>query len=190
MSVDELQQLLDASQPALAKVFPKLVLAVTTELIPKLWIEEKPFGAFQGWRSLELQKALFAQGRLPLAQVNELRAAAGEPPLQSEDENFVVTKLKIGWHNFGLAVDLVEDGDPSKAGIQWSWKAATDYLLIGAVVKEIKDLAWGGFWKAWKDYPHVEMTGGLTLAEATTLYAQGGLDAVWAEVEHRLAGTA
>jgi len=120
-----------------------------------------------GLRTWEEQDALYAKGR----------TKPGEK----------VTKARGGesWHNFGLAVDLVEDGDPNKAGIQWSWANNLDYLKIGKFAEQC-NLEWGGFWKSFKDYPHVELTAGLSLVMARNLYHAGGLSKVWANIDARL----
>lgn len=166
---DVVQTLLDGSQPALVGVHPTLIVRVMN-LITHLGNEDIPFGAFMGLRTFKQQDALWAQGRtLP---------------------GKIVTKAKGGesFHNFGLAVDMVEDGDVTRAGIQWSWSNNADYLKVGSVTKDC-GLEWGGFWKAFKDYPHVQLTGGLSLAEANKIYfdAKEDNNAVWEAVDRRLA---
>jgi peptidoglycan L-alanyl-D-glutamate endopeptidase CwlK len=42
-------------------------------------------------------------------------------------------------------------------------------------------LEWGGDWKGFKDMPHFQYTGGLSLAECQGL-AHGGLPPLWARV--------
>lgn len=123
-----------------------------------------------GLRTYEEQDALYAQGRTKPG--NKVTNAPGGS----------------SWHNFGLAVDLVEDGDPNKAGVQWSWAKSADFLRIGDKAKQV-GLDWGGFWKSLKDYPHVELTMGLTLEDARELYRIGGINRVWRELDNRLART-
>jgi hypothetical protein len=77
-----------------------------------------------------------------------------------------------------LAVDLVEDGNPLKAGVQWSWQSVKNYLQIGRLAKKY-DLEWGGIWKSFKDFPHVQLTRGLTLLQANEAYRADGLPEVW-----------
>jgi peptidoglycan L-alanyl-D-glutamate endopeptidase CwlK len=156
---DHIAELLSVSAPKLDRVHPLLASRVKN-VIRILACQGLYFGAFMGLRTWEEQDALYAQGRT-------------KPGKR-------VTKAPGGssWHNFGLAVDLVEDGDPEKAGIQWSWAKNADYLKIGAVAKQY-GLEWGGWWKSIVDYPHVELTGGLTLAQARELYTAGGLPKVW-----------
>lgn len=180
----QLRMLLDASAPTLAQVHPALAQCCL-QLIHKLAEEGLSFGAFMGLRTFETQRALFAQGRESLVLVNVLRGQAGLGEISGVDNHKTVTTKQVGFHNFGLAVDLVEDGDPSHAGIQWSWARNVDYLSIGKYTKDL-GLAWGGFWKSFRDYPHVELTGGLTLVECMAHYKNGGLPHVFAEVTKRL----
>lgn len=164
----ELDELLAGSQPHLANVHPELAKRVIN-MITLACQAGLNFGAFMGLRTWEEQDALYAEGR----------TAPGN----------IVTKAKGGQssHNFGLAVDLVEDGDPNQAGIQWSWKNNVDYLKLGAIAKQA-NLEWAGFWKSFKDYPHVSLTLGLTMPQAQLIYqVKGGMPAVWAEIDRRLA---
>ncbi len=117
----------------------------------------------QGLRTWAEQDALYAKGRTI--------APIGKP--------HIVTNAKGGqsWHNFGLAFDIVvldsvgkADWDSSHPG----WRKAAD---VGKSV----GLEWGGDWKGFKDLPHFQYTGGLTLAECRELHA-GGLAAVWEKV--------
>lgn len=120
-----------------------------------------------GLRTFAEQDALYAQGR----------TTPGNK----------VTNAKGGqsWHNFGLAIDMVEDGDPNKAGIQWSWANNASYLKIGTFAQQ-SGLEWGGFWKSFQDFPHVQMICGMTLADANALYNLGGLPKVWEAIDRRL----
>lgn len=81
--------------------------------------------------------------------------------------------------------DLVEDGDTSKLGVQWSWANIKSYLRIGKVVSGYPKIEWGGLWQM-KDYPHVQLTNGLGLSEAKNLYNLGGLEGVWKEIDARM----
>jgi LysM repeat protein len=117
----------------------------------------------QGLRTSEEQDVLYAKGRTV-------------PPIGKQ---FVVTNARGGqsWHNFGLAFDIVvldalgkNDWDVSHPG--WA-KAAELGKSVG--------LEWGGDWKGFKDMPHFQYTGGLTLAECQGL-AQSGLPPVWARI--------
>lgn len=113
----------------------------------------------QGLRTREEQDALYAKGR----------TAPGK----------VVTNAQGGysWHNFGLAYDIVildsvgkADWDPSHPG--WARAAAIGKSL---------GLQWGGDWRSFKDLPHFQRTGNLTLGQCRKLYSQG-LETIWEHV--------
>ena len=117
----------------------------------------------QGLRTWEQQDQLYAKGR------------TGAPI----GKEYVVTNAKGGrsYHNFGLAFDIVvldaiakADWDENHPG----WKTAAQ---IGKSV----GLEWGGDWKSFKDLPHFQYTGGMTLARCRELFTDG-LPAIWAEV--------
>jgi peptidoglycan L-alanyl-D-glutamate endopeptidase CwlK len=81
------------------------------------------------------------------------------------------------YHNFGLAFDIVvldavgkADWDVSHPG----WKQA------GALGRSV-GLEWGGDWTGFKDWPHFQYTGGLSLVQCRSLFPQG-LDALWYRV--------
>ena len=97
----------------------------------------------QGLRTMDEQAALYAQGR----------TAPGP----------VVTNAKPGssWHNFGLAFDVavVVNGQPTWPNDTALWSK------IGELGKA-QGLVWGGDFQSFKDMPHFQYTGGLTLEQA------------------------
>jgi hypothetical protein len=101
----------------------------------------------EGFRSFERQDELYAQGR----------TAPGP----------IVTNAKGGesYHNFGLAIDVVEMVDG-----QANWNA--DWPAIGGLGKAL-GFEWGGDWFGFKDRPHFQMTGGRSLEELRELKAAG-----------------
>jgi len=73
-----------------------------------------------------------------------------------------VTNAKAGqsWHNYRCAVDVV----PVVAGKpRWGVKDEV-WQQVGALGKAA-GLEWAGDWKKFKEYPHFQYTGGLTLAQ-------------------------
>lgn len=117
----------------------------------------------QALRTWKEQDGLYAKGR------------TAEPM----GKNYIVTNAKGGssYHNFGLAFDIVildaigkADWDTAHPG----WKTAAD---AGKSV----GLEWGGDWKTFKDLPHFQYTGGITLAECRALYPDG-LEGIWEQV--------
>ena len=95
------------------------------------------------------------------------------------------------WHNYGLAFDLVFDGD-ERDGIQWSWEGdynnevvggdkRSDYMRVGEIF-ESYGFEWAVRWKTFKEMPHFQMVNGLTVQEAEKIFNEGGLAAVWEKV--------
>ena len=94
------------------------------------------------YRYNESQNALYAQGR----------TTPGKK----------VTNAKAGqsFHNYRCAVDVV----PVVAGKpRWDVKDEV-WQQVGALGKAA-GLEWAGDWKKFKEYPHFQYTGGLTLAQ-------------------------
>jgi LysM repeat protein len=117
----------------------------------------------QGVRTWEEQDALYAKGRTV-------------PPI---GRKHVVTMAKGGrsYHNFGLAFDIVVLDAVGKA----DWNTAhPGWSAAGALGKSV-GLEWGGDWPRFKDWPHFQYTGGLSLPECRALFPQG-LDALWQRV--------
>lgn len=94
------------------------------------------------YRDFESQNALYAQGRTTPGKI--------------------VTNARAGqsFHNYRCAVDVV----PIVAG-KPRWDAKDEvWQKIGALGKAA-GLEWAGDWKRFKEYPHFQYTGGLTLAQ-------------------------
>lgn len=97
------------------------------------------------YRDAESQNALYAQGRTTPGKI--------------------VTNAKAGqsWHNHRCAFDIVplRNGKPV-----WGTAGADGELWqrIGAIGKQA-GLEWAGDWKKFKEFPHFQFTGGLTLAD-------------------------
>ena len=80
----------------------------------------------------------------------------------------VVTHAEGGesYHNFGLAVDFalqLENGN-----VIWNTEydgngnGQSDWFEVGEIAKEL-GFQWGGDWRGFKDYPHLQMDFGLTI---------------------------
>jgi peptidoglycan L-alanyl-D-glutamate endopeptidase CwlK len=93
------------------------------------------------YRDSESQDALYAQGR----------SAPGN----------IVTRAKAGqsWHNWRCALDVV----PLVNG-KAIWDDQALWKQVGEIGKSC-GLEWAGDWKTFKEYPHFQYTGGLTLAQ-------------------------
>lgn len=97
------------------------------------------------YRDAESQNALYAQGRT-ISGNKVTNARAGQ-----------------SWHNWRLAFDVVplRHGKPV-----WGTAGADGELWrrIG-LIGEACDLEWAGRWTKFREYPHFQFTGGLTLAD-------------------------
>jgi len=93
------------------------------------------------YRDNESQDALYAQGR----------TAPGN----------IVTRAKAGqsWHNYRCALDVV----PLVNG-KAIWDDQAVWKQVGEIGKSC-GLEWAGDWVTFKEYPHFQYTGGLTLAQ-------------------------
>ena len=97
------------------------------------------------YRDAESQDALYSQGRTVPGRV--------------------VTNARAGqsWHNYGLAFDVV----PMRAGKPVWGTTGADLALwrqVGEIGKRC-GLEWAGEWRRFREYPHFQWTGGLTLAD-------------------------
>lgn len=99
----------------------------------------KPF-ITQGYRSIEEQNRLYAQGRTKPGQK--------------------VTNAKGGesWHNYRLAFDLGFLTDTGKLTYDVDWN------IVGKTGQKI-GFEWGGAWTIFKDRPHFQMVGGLRIKD-------------------------
>lgn len=93
-------------------------------------------------RTMDTQKAYFAQGREPLDIVNEKRRIAGLAPISVYENKRIITKTLNSRHLDGEAFDLVPLDRDSRP---W-WKAPDSvWLLIGSLGESV-GLEWGGRW--------------------------------------------
>lgn len=87
---------------------------------------------------------------------------------QIDEANEKVTNAKAGssYHNFGLALDVVEIKNGKALWTNPNWSK------IAALGKSI-GFEWGGDWKSFKDKPHFQLTFGKTLAQLRQMYQAG-----------------
>lgn len=114
-------------------------------------------------RSLSEQAALYTQGRAPVDQVNEARAAAGLGPILQAQNEIPVTWAKPGesLHNYDLALDCVpiEGGKPAWSTQHPAWSQVIAYAVEAGLEP-------GAFWsRAKREFPHFQYAGGLSLAQ-------------------------
>ena len=93
------------------------------------------------YRDAESQNALYAQGRtLPGKKVTNAKAGQS-------------------YHNWRVAFDFV----PIVGG-KAAWNNDALWVQCGEIAESI-GLEWAGRWTKFKEYPHCQYTGGLTLAD-------------------------
>lgn len=142
-----LDQVKNKSAGWLGKLHP-VVLAAAGALIQRSYAKGIPIVITQGMRTIAEQNALYAQGRTKKGPI--------------------VTNARGGssYHNYGLAIDfalLLPDGKT----VSWDMNRDVNNDKISdwqEVAREAKQLGfeWGGDWTSFKDYPHLQMSFGLT----------------------------
>jgi len=144
-----LQTLIDRSVRNIGNVHES-VKARVLEIIQKAYEEDIYVQFSSGLRSFKEQADIFGQGR-PWYKWNGEKCGS--------DGN-VVSNAMPGQsvHNYGLAVDyfLV-----SKDGQDAIWTVNRKWKRVAEIAKGM-GFTWGGDWTSFKDYPHLELTGGLT----------------------------
>lgn len=136
-----LKELIERAEKKLVGVHP-LVATKARQLIEQAYKEGINVIITQGFRTIEEQNALYAQGRTKPGKI--------------------VTNARGGYsyHNFGLAFDFaVLNADGSV-----NWNVDEKWKRVGAIGKSL-GLEWGGDWKDFKDYPHFQYTFGLSLTD-------------------------
>lgn len=136
------QTLIDRSVKRIGKVEP-IIKEKAIEIIKKAYRKDINVQFSDGLRTNAQQQALYDQGR-------------------STPGN-IVTNAKPGtsYHNYGLAIDfflVTEDGKHSM------WSVNNDWLEVAKIGKSL-GFEWGGDWTKFKDYPHLQLTGGLSIKE-------------------------
>ncbi|WP_182004780.1 peptidoglycan-binding protein [Priestia aryabhattai] len=136
-----LQYLLDRSELKLKGVHGT-IRDMSLELIKKAYNQKIYVVITQGFRSIAEQNALYAQGR----------TTGGS----------VVTNARGGYsfHNYGLAVDFVLLNE-SKQPV---WNVNDKWMSVVRMATGM-GFSSGAYWSSFKDYPHLELTFGLSLAQ-------------------------
>ncbi len=112
----------------------------------------------QGHRSKEEQNELYNQGRT--------------------SQGAIVTYARGGesYHNYGLAIDFALLNAKGKA--LWDLEydgnrnGRSDWYEVAALAKKI-GFSWGGDWKGFKDYPHLQMDFGYSIDELSRGFRPG-----------------
>ena len=135
-----LEHVLSKSVKRIAALHP--IVASKAELVVrKSYAEGINIIIVQGLRSMAEQAALYAQGRTT--------------------PGAIVTNAKAGssYHNYGLAFDYAL---LAPNGIDVLWTVNDQWKRVAIIGKSL-GFAWGGDWTSFKDYPHLEMTFGLSV---------------------------
>jgi peptidoglycan LD-endopeptidase CwlK len=138
-----LNTLLQRSENNMGSGMNPIVKKSALELVRRAYAEGINAQISHGMRTYAQQNELYAQGRTKKGNI--------------------VTNARGGQsnHNFGLAVDyFLTTWDGSKA----TWSVNSDWRRVAAIGKSL-GFSWGGDWRSFKDYPHLEMTGGLSTAQ-------------------------
>jgi peptidoglycan LD-endopeptidase CwlK len=139
-------------------------------------------------RIAQTATALFSRGiPVTITRTGGLRTFAEQATIYAQGRTTpgrIVTHAAPGLsnHNYGLAVDLVPlvNGRPN-----WQVPLTVWQAIGGEGIRA--GLSWGGNWTMVRDYPHFELPVGLSVQQCLRIYNQGGLPAVWAEANRRLA---
>lgn len=140
-----------------------IVSARGLQLLQRAGAEGLTLLVTQGVRTFAEQDALYAKGRTT-------------KPIGKQH---IVTRAKAGssWHNFGLAFDIVVLDSMGKE--DWN-DQHPGWARAGEIGRSI-GLEWGGDWRGFKDKPHFQYTGDLTLDVCRRSYATG-LEAIWSRL--------
>lgn len=149
-----LQTLLDRSIANMKDGIHPIVKESTLEIIKRAYKEKIYVLITSGFRGMEEQAALYGQGRQSYVYNGKDYGNPNKP---------VVTQAKPGSsnHNYGLAVDFVLVSEDGNTAI---WEVNDKWRRVAAIGKEL-GFKWGGDWTSFKDNPHLEMMGGLTLSD-------------------------
>ncbi|WHY55701.1 peptidoglycan-binding protein [Peribacillus simplex] len=148
-----LRTLLDRSLKKMGKGMNPVVKASALEMVERAYTERITVLISAGHRSLEEQAALYGQGRV-YSYNGKNYSNLAKP---------IVTNAKPGqsYHNYGLAIDFFIVSDDGKVAV---WTVDSKWQRVAAIGKGL-GFKWGGDWSSFKDYPHLEMTGGLSFTQ-------------------------
>lgn len=162
---------------SLDNLYPPFRTKVET-LLKMLDVAGIKVGVFETVRPVSRQIELYSQGRKQNPNGTWVVV----------DKKKIVTNSVPGtsWHTYGLAVDIVFDGDETKQGIQWSWGNKHPWKKMGTFGESI-GLEWGGSWKSPVDPPHFQMKFGCTSVELSNVFFKNNqnLKAVWDYIDNK-----
>ncbi|WP_238403948.1 M15 family metallopeptidase [Paenibacillus paridis] len=138
-----------APAPPVTGLHP-IVFAKQNELIAEAASAGIDILISDGFRSSEEQDAIYAKGRTAEGQV--------------------VTQVQGGhsYHNYGLAIDFALR--TKKGEVVWDMEydgnknGKADWMEVVAIAKKL-GFSWGGDWKNFPDYPHLQMDFGYSIRQ-------------------------
>lgn len=148
------QYLIEAFKRNKCKQVHPEVYKLAVELIKRCWAEDVFIVFTDGLRTFEDQAAIYGKGRSSYIYKGK---EYGNPKVKK------VSNAKPGtsFHNYGLALDFVTcDG----YGKNIDWNVGPKWRRAAAIAKEL-GFTWGGDWASFKDYPHIQYDGGLTISQ-------------------------
>ncbi|MDM5284320.1 peptidoglycan-binding protein [Peribacillus frigoritolerans] len=150
----KLETLLDRSEKNMGSGIHPVVKESALEMVKRAYQEGIFVQISAGYRSMEEQAKLYGQGRLGYIYDGKNYSVLSKPR---------VTNAMPGqsYHNYGLAIDYFIVSDDGKNAI---WTVDAKWRRVAAIGKSL-GFAWGGDWSSFKDYPHLDMTGGLTYSQ-------------------------
>ncbi len=144
--------LIDRSIKNMGKVHP-LVSKKAKEVISQSYREQIPVQISSGFRTFSEQAVLFGQGRPGYVWKGKNYGKSGKIVTHAEPGQSV--------HNYGLAIDYFI---VSKDGREALWEVNQDWKKTAQIAKNL-GFSWGGDWSSFKDFPHLELTQGLSWRE-------------------------
>lgn len=142
MSRVKLEVLLERSKKNIGDV-NNVVKESIIEVIKRAYKEGINVQISEGFRSNTRQTKLYNQGRVTGGKI--------------------VTNAKAGesYHNYGLAVDYFLTTENGKSAV---WEVNKNWRRVAEIAKSL-GFEWGGDWNKFKDYPHLQMSGGLSITQ-------------------------
>jgi len=153
----------------LGQLYPPFA-AVVRQLLEEAAEHGMQVGVFEGMRTMERQRELYAQGRDTHGRVI--------------DHAKVVTNAPAGLsaHNYGLAVDLVFNGGAPGHVWRWDWSPGHPWKKLADLGVTLGlDAAY--YWTRFPEQPHYEKIYGINYHELLAIYTNGGLEAVWKHLD-------
>lgn len=124
------------------------------------WEQKYPNGPkiilVETYRSPDVQRAYYAQGREKLAIVNSIRMKVGLPAISEVENRRTITNAKPGQSKHQVQPAQAFDiGFVHNGQMDYS---EHNYAEAASILAEsFEDVSWGGSWKRLQDRPHFEV---------------------------------